>query len=93
MNLGIPINPGFADGHVLLDGNPALHLGSLTIDVVGPSRTILATLRKRWMRWLLTNAKARAAGVAAIPPDQSVPNLSSVVLLVRTAGRSLLDDR
>jgi hypothetical protein len=89
-DLHIPINPGFADGHVLLDGNPALHVGSLTIDVVGPSRIILATLRQRWLRWLRANAKAAAARVAAIPPDQSVPNLSSIVLLVRSGGRSLL---
>ncbi len=88
--LHIPVNPGFADGHVLLDGTPPVQVGSLTIDVVGPSRPILATLRQRWQRWLRAHERARVAGVAAVPPDQSVPNLSSIVLLVRTGGHSLL---
>lgn len=88
--LHIPINPGFAAGHVLLDGTPAVRVGSLTIDVVGPSRVILATLRQRWLRWLRAHAKAKAARVAAVAPDQSVPNLSSIVLLVRSGGGSLL---
>jgi len=67
-----------------------VQLGSLTIDVVGPSRAILATLRQRWLRWLRAHAAAKAVAEVGVAPDQSVPNLSSIVLLVRSAGRSLL---
>jgi hypothetical protein len=80
--LRIPINPGFAQGHVRLDGTPGVRLGDLGIDIVGPSGAILQRLRKQWERWL-----ARRPGVAA---DRSVPNLSSIVMLARLGRRSIL---
>ena len=80
--LRIPINPGFTEGHVRLDGAPGIRLGDLSIDIVGPSQAILERLRKQWERWL-----ARKPGVAA---DRSVPNLSSIVMLARLGRRSIL---
>ena len=80
--LRIPINEGFAQGHVRLDSAPEIRMAGLSIRILGPSQRILERLRKQWERWL-----ARKAGVAA---DGSVPNLSSIVMLATLGRRSVL---
>ena len=92
--LDIPIGAGFRDGQVLVGQGQPPGLEPLSVTVVGPSRTILDRLRTQWLGWL---ARHRAKGVAgdgvrsaAISLDQSVPNLSSIVLLVELDGRSIL---
>ncbi|HQX10141.1 MAG TPA: hypothetical protein PKY66_07005 [Thermoflexales bacterium] len=85
--LGIPINPDFAGGLVLTEGGPRHSVQDLEIRVLGPSQKALEKLRKQWLAWLerqrdrdLTPGK-----------DQSVPNLSSIMLLTESAGaRALL---
>ena len=77
----------------------------LAVTVVGPSAAILDRLRKEWLAWLaahrgpgapgagrgrVTAAAAAAAQVAAVAADSSVPNLSSIALLVELGGRSIL---
>lgn len=89
VDLGIPINAPFGGDHVLLDGTAAIEIGDLRITVVGPSRAILQRLRRRWLRWL--SARAARPGMAAAPtPDTSIPNMSSIVLLVEGPDGSLL---
>jgi hypothetical protein len=89
VDLGIAINAPFGGDHVLLDGTPVIELGDLRITVVGPSRIILQRLRRRWLRWL--GARAARPGMAAAPtPDTSIPNMSSIVLLVQGPDGSLL---
>jgi hypothetical protein len=90
--LGVPINGRFRDGRILLDGTPSVRLAGPTIDVIGPGEAILAKLRKQWLDWLAKHGRDVEAGrlPVAVAPDRSVPNLSSIVLLVRSRGRSLL---
>ncbi len=88
---GTPLNAGFAQGEVLVDGQPPIRLGGLTVHVVGPSRKILDELRQRWMEWLAAHrARITAGEPIAVAPDQSIPNLSSIALLVELDGKSLL---
>ena len=92
--VGIGSGP-FPDSQVLLDGRPAILLDDLTITVVGPSRAILDRLKREWLRWLGEHRASVAepgpvAAAAAVTADGSLPNLSSIVLLVELAGRSIL---
>jgi hypothetical protein len=75
-----------------LVGAKPLALDHLVIHVVGPRASILDCLRDVWLKWL---AKHRTRGIAgegplAVAADQSVPNLSSIVMLAVMDGRSLL---
>jgi beta-lactamase superfamily II metal-dependent hydrolase len=89
--LGLPVNDGFPGGRVLVGGRE-LKLDDLVVQVVGPSQAILEKLRKVWLEWL---ARHRPRGIAGEGPlsvaaDRSVPNLSSIAMLLLLDGRSLL---
>lgn len=84
--LALPVNDGFPGGHVRVGARP-LELDGLVIHVVGPSEAILAKLRDIWLAWL---KKHRTRGVLSVAADRSVPNLSSIVMLLEMDGRSLL---
>ena len=95
LSLGVPINPRFASGSVLLDDSPTVRLSGIRIDVLGPSTKSLGRLRDEWMTWLAAHGRGVAAGrglsaAAAIAADNTIPNLSSIVLLVRARGHSML---
>lgn len=94
LDLGIPLDAGFAGGQVLVGQGQPPGLDPLHVTVVGPSRSILDRLRTQWLGWL---ARHPGAGVAratasatAVALDQSVPNLSSIVLIVELDRRSIL---
>ena len=92
----------FTDGRLLADGGRGTMFDGLAVTVVGPSASILDRLRKEWLAWRaahrargarrgrVTAAAAAAAQVAAAAADSSVPNLSSIALLVELGGRSIL---
>jgi hypothetical protein len=69
-----------------------VRLGDLELTVVGPTRANLEALEREWEEWLA----AREEAVASNDPqllansDRSVPNLSSIQLLARCEGRTLL---
>ena len=91
--LGLPINRGFPRDLVCVDDAPApVTLDNLTMQVVGPTRANLDELETKWREWL----DAHEDGVATRDPlvaamaDRSVPNLSSIMLLVEADGRRLL---
>src|SRR4051812_3561574 len=102
--LALRIGSGpFADGRVLVDGGRGAMFDGLAVTIVGPSGTILERLRKEWLTWLaahrgrgaprggVTSAGAAAAAQAtAVAADSSVPNLSSIALLVELGARSIL---
>ena len=92
--LGIPLDAGFRDGQVLVGQGRPRGLDPLDVTVVGPSRSILDKLRKQWLGWLARHQRTGVAPAAArttsVALDQSVPNLSSIALLVELDGRSLL---
>jgi hypothetical protein len=92
--LGIPLDAGFSGGQVLVGQGEPPGLDPLKVTVVGPSRSILDRLRTQWLGWLARHERKGVAGPAvrasAVALDQSIPNLSSIALLVELDGRSLL---
>lgn len=92
ISLGVPINAHFGGKPVLLDKVAPVHVAGMTIDVLGPSSASLAKLREEWLRWLKLHGRAVATGraAAAIAADTSIPNLSSIVLLIRAGQHSML---
>ena len=93
--LGIEINPGF-DGLVRTRAGEATRrrIGGIDVTIIGPRESELRKLQKDHDKWL---AKRRAAGEPVTPAsllqaltDESVANLSSIVLLVERDGQSAL---
>jgi hypothetical protein len=90
--LGISLNPEF-DGKLILASEDEKALGDdLTFTVAGPMRPELKALQKKHADWLeelkekgLTPAEALAAYV-----DDSVPNLSSLVVIAKAGGKTML---
>jgi Metallo-beta-lactamase superfamily len=88
--LGIPINKGFK-GDVLLAAKAAVKLGPLELQIAGPTKANLKALETEWLEWLEEAAKRIAKDPAtAAMSDRSMPNLSSIVLLAKCAGKSIL---
>lgn len=91
--LGIPLNEGFEGGLVSVDtAPPSVELGDLTLQVVGPTEDNLAELREKWEKWLDKHADDLTSGdpLLAAMADRSVPNLSSIALLARCQGKTIL---
>jgi beta-lactamase superfamily II metal-dependent hydrolase len=97
--LEIPINAEFhdtSDRVICVDNlNQPVQLENLAIRVIGPSRTSLQALQKDWEAWLAKQKKASEIPTpeieaAARDLDQTVPNLSSIMLLVEAEGKSML---
>jgi hypothetical protein len=83
--LGVPINPESGGQPILVDTATPVRFGELTVRVIGPSRQQLADLEEEWREWL-----ERQARRVEIAPDTSVPNLSSITLLVEDRGGGTL---
>jgi len=92
--LGITINPEFENAPIVAKkGVEPLALDAgLTVTVVGPMEPELKALRKKFAEWLREQGRRRKDAEAALAAfaDKSVPNLSSIVLLIEAAGRSML---
>lgn len=90
--LQIPINSGFVEDLILVEtAKQAIEFGSLSLTVVGPNEANLQALRSEWLDWLVRAAdKISADPSAAAAFDNSVPNLSSVVLLATCDGKTVL---
>lgn len=90
-------NSSFADrGHFVRDG-PDVHVDGLQVTVLAPNTGLLAKLKTHWKKELramlvkqLSRQQAGVAALAAAFDDPSVPNQSSIVLLVEFEGRSML---
>ena len=84
--LSIRINPQFSaapDGKICADYLPApVETDGLTLTIAGPSQTNLDQLKQRWEAWLA----ARAVGAF----DTSYTNLSSIMFLAESGGKSIL---
>jgi hypothetical protein len=89
----IPLNPDFPDDLVMVDtaGEPRA-FGNVTFKVVGPTQENLDALAAEWQEWLDTHEGAIASGDPFVMAnaDQSVPNLSSIMVLVEADGKSIL---
>lgn len=85
---GVRVNADFTPPGVIAAAAPppVIDLDGARLTVIGPTPAQLEDLREEWLDWLAQQA-ARPRGMA---PDTSVPNLSSVVVLVEADGRRLL---
>lgn len=85
----LPVNTGFADGLVHPgqgNGDPYRLGADLELHLVGPLPKQLADLQKQFAKEL---PKGPAASLAAYT-DTSIPNLSSIVVLARYKGKTIL---
>ena len=90
--LAIPLNTEF-EGKLILAGREALEMGGgLTFTVAGPMKPELLELQKKHDEWLKEQEKKpKPAGAAlAAYVDKSVPNLSSIVVLAKSGGKTIL---
>ncbi|HUP22967.1 MAG TPA: hypothetical protein VNB06_08505, partial [Thermoanaerobaculia bacterium] len=91
--LALPINGGFPDDLICVDDAPgALVLDNLSLSVVGPTRANLDKLHDEWETWLDAHEEAVASGDPAVlaNSDQSIPNLSSIMVLAEADQKKLL---
>lgn len=92
--LGISLNGFFGGNPIVVDGSPGppWALGGANLSVVGPTRENLDALREDWIDWIERNVDAFAMGdvQAMANADDSVPNLSSIVLFGETADGAVL---
>lgn len=90
--LGIPLNPNAADPIAVDAAAGPVPFGNLSLDVVGPTQANLDALRQEWGAWLAKHENGIAAGNAKVMAnaDTTVANLSSICLLARADGKSVL---
>lgn len=90
--LGIPINPEFTVRHLtcLEDAPGTLSIGSCALHIVGPTQKYLEALRSKWLEWLEKQEKRLRTRGATVKPDESVPNLSSIMVLAECEGKTML---
>jgi hypothetical protein len=91
--LRLPVNDGFPADLVCADDAPGpIVLGNLSLTVVGPTRANLEELRAKWEEWLAAHEAAVADGdpLVLANSDQSIPNLSSIMVLAEADGKRLL---
>ncbi len=91
--LGIPRNHGFRSGLITLEqARRPERIGSLRLWVIGPTQANLEDLRGKWMRWLDDKAGRVSFDISepVVKPDDSVNNLSSIMLLFAAYGKRIL---
>jgi hypothetical protein len=90
----IPLNPGFTDDVVMAEtaGEP-WKSKNLELTVVGPTEPNLKALRTEWEEWLADNEDAvnnTDEPYIMANSDRSIPNLSSIQLLAKADGKTML---
>lgn len=93
--LDIPVNPDTIHGYYIGGAEKqTFHKDNLKITVVGPATNNLEQLQKKWEEWIADNEEKIAEGKYtkefAAMSDRSVPNLSSIVLLVEADNKKIL---
>jgi len=90
--LGFPLNPEF-DGKLILAGKKGVPVAEgLTFTVAGPMKPDVKKLQEKHEKWLNAQQKTKKSAGAALAAyvDESVPNLSSIVVLAKSGGKSIL---
>jgi beta-lactamase superfamily II metal-dependent hydrolase len=94
LKLGIGLNAAFEGKLVAPDEliDPRWNLADVSVQVVGPTDANLRALRAEWRQWIEDHLDAFAEGdlQAMANADQSIPNLSSIILLASDADGSAL---
>lgn len=67
-----------------------LRLGDATLTVVGPLKKEIDDLQREWGKWRAKQKDKKATAALAEYLDKSVPNLSSIVVLLECNGRKIL---
>ncbi len=91
--LGIPINDNAGGQFISLEHiSSPVEISNLKITVVGPTIENLEELKREWDEWLDANQDALEQGnlIIAANADDSIPNLSSIIVLVEGDGKSFL---
>jgi beta-lactamase superfamily II metal-dependent hydrolase len=91
--LNIPLNAKGENGFFMVGAPKAnIRFSNLTFTIVGPTKENLKNLKIEWDKWLEKNEKEIMEGTFDIQKmnDKSVPNLSSIMFLVKGNGRTIL---
>jgi hypothetical protein len=95
--INVPRNRSFADRNNFVKDGSDLRVAQLRVTVLAPNTQLLAKLKTEWKKALqgillkqIDNAQARVSALAAAFDDKSIPNQSSIVLLVEFAGKRML---
>jgi ribonuclease BN (tRNA processing enzyme) len=88
---GVPINPSFASGHIIADETSEKVFDNLALRIVGPTAANLEELKEEWLEWLdeYEDRVSKDPSVAAMA-DQSIPNLSSIMVLAEADEKTIL---
>lgn len=91
LGLNLSLNKGF-QGDIIKIGTPIndLKYGNLTFSVVGPNNNNLNALRIEWEKWLKKAENEISSPTSLANLDESKPNLSSIVLLAKADGKTML---
>lgn len=93
MILGIPVNE-VVDSKVLsADTMPdPLPMDNITLTIIGPNEENLRKLEEEWKEWIRKNeAKIMLSDPEIMAnADKSVPNLSSIMFLMESGGKTIL---
>jgi beta-lactamase superfamily II metal-dependent hydrolase len=93
MVLQIPINNNIAERFISVEhiADP-ISIANITITIVGPTKPNLDELQHKWEEWLEANREAIENGdfATAAMADESIPNLSSIIMLVEGDEKSML---
>lgn len=92
--LSMPINRSVPTEHLITvdDVSAPIAFGNLKLRIVAPTKKNLEKLRKEWAEWLdkHENDVARDDPKVMSNSDQSVPNLSSIAVVAKADGKTLL---
>jgi beta-lactamase superfamily II metal-dependent hydrolase len=91
--LGIPMNPGTPNNLICTNDLPKpIFFDNLQLRIVGPTQESLESLRKEWLDWLETSEDAdwRSNPFLAEMVDESIPNLSSIMVLAEADHKKIL---
>jgi beta-lactamase superfamily II metal-dependent hydrolase len=92
--LNLPINKSVPATHLITvdDVSKPITFGNLTLRIVAPTKKNLDKLRKEWVEWLeqQENDVAKDDPMVMANSDRSVPNLSSIAVIAKAHGKTLL---
>lgn len=93
IDLGIAVNAQAANGFFSLEkSTEAIKFDNLDFLIIGPTKDNLEALKEKWEEWLAKQEEDIANGQFNIASmsDKSVPNLSSIIFLVKGDDKTIL---
>lgn len=93
IDLGITVNAKAPNGFFSVEkSTEPIKFDNLTFTIVGPTKENLESLKTKWEEWLAKQEEDIANGQFNIASmsDKSIPNLSSIVFLVKGDDKTIL---